>query len=200
MPHESALFLGQFFRSPSVIGAVAPSSSSLAAAITVGLPEGGDPVVVELGPGTGAFSTAIQRRLDGRGRHLAVEVNPMMARTLTARCTGVELIEGDAAELPDLLAGHGAAAADVVISGLPWAVFADEHQQAVLDGVRAVLRPGGVFATFAYAHARVLSPARGFRRRLAATFEEVVAGRTVWRNLPPALVLHARRPRVQVLS
>lgn len=195
MPHEKALFLGQFLRSPTVIGAVAPSSPSLATAITVGLPERGDPVVVELGPGTGAFSRAIQRRLAGRGRHLAVEVNPMMARELAFRCEGVELIEGDAAGLPDLLSGRGAAAADVVISGLPWAVFAADQQQAVLDGVRAVLRPDGVFATFTYAHAQVLPPARAFRRRLAATFEEVVAGRTVWRNLPPALVLHARRPR-----
>lgn len=197
MPHEKALFLGQFLRSPAVIGAIAPSSPSLAAAITVGLPERGDPVVVELGPGTGAFSQAIQRRLAGRGRHLAVEVNPMMARELAARCSGVEVIEGDAAELADLLAARGVAAADVVISGLPWAVFAADHQQAVLDGVRAVLRPDGAFATFTYTHARLLPPAQAFRRRLAAGFEEVVAGRTVWRNLPPALVLYARRPRAR---
>ena len=195
MPSDNALFLGEFFRSPTVVGAIAPSSPALAAAITVGLPERGEPVVVELGPGTGAFSTQIQQRLGGRGRHLAVEVNPTMARTLKSRCPGVEIIEGDAAGLPDMLAERGVAAVDLVISGLPWAVFAADHQQAVLDAVRAVLRPDGVFATFAYAHARVLPPARAFRRRLAATFEEVVAGRTVWRNVPPALVLHARRPR-----
>lgn len=195
MPHENAVFLGEFLRSPTVVGAIAPSSPALAAAITVGVPERGDPVVVELGPGTGAFSTQIQRRLGGRGRHLAVEVNPMMARALASRCADVEIIAGDAARLADMLADRGVAGADVVISGLPWAVFAADHQQAVLDAVRAVLRPDGAFATFTYTHASVLPPARVFRRRLEATFEEVVAGRTVWRNVPPALVLHARRPR-----
>jgi len=195
MPHVNVLFLNEFLRSPAVVGAVAPSSRRLAAAITVGVPGRGDPVVVELGPGTGAFTEEIHRRLGGRGRHLAVEINPTMARAVATRCDGVEVIEGDAAALPELLAGRGVGAVDVVISGLPWAVFPADHQRAVLDAVTTVLRPTGAFATFSYAHARVLPPARAFRRRLAAAFEEVVAGRTVWRNLPPALVLHARRPR-----
>ena len=188
-------FLKEFLRSPAVVGAVAPSSRRLAAAITVSVPERGDPVVVELGPGTGAFSEEIQRRLGGRGRHLAVEVNPTMVSAVATRCDGVELIEGNAAALPELLAGRGVGGVDIVVSGLPWAVFPADHQRTVLDGVTAVLHPTGAFATFSYAHARVLPPARAFRRRLAAAFEEVVAGRTVWRNLPPALVLHARRPR-----
>jgi hypothetical protein len=52
-----------------------------------------------------------------------------------------------------------------------------------------------VFTAFASGHARVPPPAVRFRRRLQAGFEEVVAGLTVWRNLPPAFVYHARRPR-----
>ena len=76
MAKESALFLRQFLRSPITTGAIAPSSRYLAAAVTAPIPERGDPVVVELGPGTGSFTAEIQRRLGGRGRHIAVEINP----------------------------------------------------------------------------------------------------------------------------
>ncbi|GAA0394526.1 methyltransferase domain-containing protein [Microbispora corallina] len=195
MANESALFLGQFLRSPALTGAVAPSSRRLSSAVCVPVPERGDPVVVELGPGTGPFTAEIQRRLGGRGRHLAVEINPRLAAHLAARHPGVELVVDTAAQLPALLAARGVAAADVIVSGLPWAAFSYGHQSSVLRAVVESLSPEGAFTTFSYVHARTLPPALRFRRRLAESFEEVVPGRTVWRNLPPAFVYHARRPR-----
>ncbi|GAA0427522.1 methyltransferase [Acrocarpospora corrugata] len=195
MANEPALFFGQFMRSPAMIGAIAPSSRRLAAAITVPIPEDGDPVVVELGPGTGPFTAEIQRRLGGRGRHLAVEINPLLASHLATRHPGVELIVDDAAKLPELLAARRAGQADVIVSGLPWAAFGAGTQRALLDGVLSALKPDGAFTMFAYVHARRLPPAVRIRRALVDSFEEVVLGRTVWRNLPPAFVYHARRPR-----
>ncbi|MFE0135777.1 hypothetical protein ACFWY6_30020 [Streptomyces sp. NPDC059037] len=44
------------------------------------------------------------------------------------------------------------------------------------------------------AGAQAGNPAGG-RELLRNRFEEVVPSRTVWRNTPPAFVLHARRPR-----
>lgn len=195
MAKESALFLRQFVRSPITTGAIAPSSRYLAAAVTAPIPERGDPVVVELGPGTGSFTAEIQRRLGGRGRHIAVEINPELARHLAARHPQVELLVDDAARLPELLAKRGVAAADVIVSGLPWAAFSSEVQLDLLRAVVRSLRPDGAFTTFAYTHARPLGPAIRFRHRLGLAFEEVVPSRTVWRNLPPAFVYHARRPR-----
>jgi phospholipid N-methyltransferase len=194
MAKESALFF-EFLRSPVRTGAIAPSSRRLSEAVTVPVPERGDPVVVELGPGTGPFTAEIQRRLDGRGRHLAIEINPRLATRLGARHPGVEVVTDNATRLPDLLAERGVEAADVVVSGLPWAAFSAGLQADLLDAVLRAMRPGGAFTTFAYIHARYLGPALRFRRNLGAAFEEVVAGRTVWRNLPPAFVYHARRPR-----
>ena len=58
------------------------------------------------------------------------------------------------------------------------------------------MSPSGAFTTFSYIHAIPLSSARRFRALLAERFEEVVQGRTVWRNAPPAFVFHApQRPR-----
>ncbi|MFI7042222.1 class I SAM-dependent methyltransferase [Microbispora rosea] len=195
MANETAVFFGQFLRSPAVTGAVAPSSRRLSEAVCVPVPERGDPVVVELGPGTGPFTAEIQRRVGGRGRHLAVEINSRLAGHLGARYPGVELVVDNAARLPELLAARGVTAADVIVSGLPWAAFPPAHQADLLRAVVASLAPGGAFTTFSYIHARALPAALRFRRRMGEAFEEVVAGRTVWRNLPPAFVYHARRPR-----
>ncbi|MEW9550936.1 class I SAM-dependent methyltransferase [Nonomuraea sp. NPDC050783] len=195
MSNDSALFLGQFLRSPAVIGAVAPSSRRLAAAVCAPVPERGEPTVVELGPGTGPFTAEIQQRLAGRGHHLAVELNAPMALLLAERFPRVDVAHADAARLGELLRERGLRQADVVISGLPWAAFPSELQRDLLGAVTAVMGQGAAFTTFSYIHAIPLSSARRFRALLAERFEEVVPGRTVWRNAPPAFVFHARRPR-----
>lgn len=194
-PSDTRLFLREFLRAPMRTGALTPSSRRLAAAMVEPIPETGHPVVVELGPGTGAFTTAIQSRLHGRGRHLAVELNPLMADRLAARQPDVEVITGDCANLPELLAVRAVAGADLVISGLPWVAFPLQTQQAVLDSVVTVLNAGGVFTTFGYGLTRWTPAARRFRQLLGERFEEVVIGRNVTANLPPAFVYHARRPR-----
>jgi phospholipid N-methyltransferase len=51
-----------------------------------------------------------------------------------------------------------------------------------------------VFTTFGYVHARWAPPAQRLLRMLRPRFEEVVISRTVWTNLPPALVYFCRRP------
>ncbi|MCG5213719.1 methyltransferase domain-containing protein [Streptosporangium soli] len=195
MPRDASLFIEQFMRAPTVIGAVAPSSRRLSEVVTSPVPETGDPVIVELGPGTGPFTAAIQQRLGGRGHHLAIEINEPMAKRLARRFPKVDIVSADAATLPELLAERGLTHADVVVSGLPWAAFPGDLQRRLLSAVTRSLLPSGAFTTFAYAHAVPLSTARRFRHLLRTTFEEVVPGRTVWRNLPPAFVYNARRPR-----
>ncbi|MGC5016050.1 class I SAM-dependent methyltransferase [Streptosporangium sp. DT93] len=195
MTNDTALFLRQWIRSPGTVGAVAPSSRRLAETVTSSVPHRGDPVIVELGPGTGAFTAEIQRRLGGRGHHLAVEINPSMAEFLASRNPGVDVVVDDAARLPQLLRERGLPEADVIVSGLPWAAFSEETQARLLDAVTGAMGPNTAFTTFAYSFAKRLPPARRFRRRLSDTFEEVVLGRTVWGNVPPAFVYHARRPR-----
>ncbi|MFD2766591.1 class I SAM-dependent methyltransferase [Micromonospora eburnea] len=193
MISDAPAFLVQFVRHPIATGAVLPSGSALARDITAAVPRVGHPLVVELGPGTGAFTRAIQQRLAGRGHHLAVELNPAFAAGLARRHPTVEVVRADAAALGELLGERRLAPADVVVSGLPWAAFPAGRQQAILDAVVGALGTGGVFTTFAYRHALPTRPARRFHRLLAGAFDEVTVGRTVWTNLPPALVYHCRR-------
>jgi phospholipid N-methyltransferase len=191
-----ATFLREFLRDPFTVAAVAPSGARLTDLITAPVPRTGNPVVVELGPGTGAFTTAVQRRLAGRGHHLAVEINERFAGPLAARYPNVDVAVADARQLPELLAERGHRHADVIVSGLPWAAFDDSQQDDLLTAVTDTLAPDGAFTTFAYTLARWAPPARRLRESLSARFDEVVTGRTVWANMPPAFVYYCRRPRI----
>ncbi|GAA1548782.1 methyltransferase domain-containing protein [Dactylosporangium maewongense] len=195
-----AAFLREFLRDPFTVAAVAPSGASLADLITAPVPRNGNPLVVELGPGTGAFTAAVQRRLAGRGHHLAVEVNERFAGLLAGRYPQTDVVVADARDLREVLAERGHHHADVIVSGLPWAAFAGDQQDDLLGAVTDCLAPDGAFATFAYTLARWAPPARRLRRSLDTRFEEVVAGRTVWANVPPAFVYFCRRPRVPARS
>ncbi len=193
---ELRAFLSVWVRHPVTVGAVAPSSRRLAEELASLVPDRGVPVVVELGSGTGAISDAIERRLPAGASHLAIDANPAMVAYLRQRCPGVHAMVGDARELERLLAERSIDGVDAVISGLPWALFPPSAQQAVLAQVAAVLRPGGVFATFAYLPMLAMPSAQRFRRQLHDVFADVTTTRTVWGNVPPAFCYVCRRPRI----
>ncbi|MCW2767405.1 MAG: phospholipid N-methyltransferase [Nocardioides sp.] len=195
-PGPSALrtFLSAAIRRPGTVGAVVPSSTRLAEVLASVVPRESSPVVVELGPGTGAVSAVIAQRLPPGSRHLAVELDPTMVEFLRRTRPDLEVVTGDAARLAGLLAERGVAHVDAVVCGLPWALFDQHTQSEILGEISRVIGTTGAFTTFAYLHGMSLPAARRFRSTLRATFEEVVVTATVWRNVPPAFVYVCRRP------
>jgi phosphatidylethanolamine/phosphatidyl-N-methylethanolamine N-methyltransferase len=182
-------------RDQRTVGAIAPSSARLAQRLASLVPEHGEPVVVELGPGTGSVTKAISSRMAGRGHQLAIESKPELLEFLRARYPQVLAHHADAGEVADVLAEHQLEAAHAIISGLPWSLFPGDTQLRLLHRINSCLRPDGVFTTFAYLHGLALPSARRFRRTLNVHFGEVVATRTVWANLPPAITYVCREPR-----
>lgn len=191
----TALFVREFLRHPLRTASLLPSSPRLARHLAAAVPERGEPVVVELGPGTGPVTAAIQQRLAGRGLHVAIELNARLAGHLRRRFPDVDVVTASAADLPALLAARGVPVADVVVSSLPWSAFAGPAGQALVATIGSVLPETGVYTQFTYAWTRWASPGRRQITQLRHTFEEVLISRTVWRNLPPALVYSSRRPR-----
>ena len=181
----------EFLRAPTSVATVTASSDALVAAMVDPLPLDGEPVVVELGAGTGRVTDELVRRLDGRGRHLAVELNPELARQLTARHPGVTVVCADAGTLPGILREHGLDRVDVVSSLLPWVAWA---HAPIAELAAAALAPEGTFTQVSLVPTKWLPPARRQERDLRARFAEFTISPTVWPNLPPARVLRGRRP------
>lgn len=176
------------------VGAVAPSSAWLAEAVLQGCDLEHAETVVELGPGTGAFTELILRRIGPQTTFFALELAPEHVRTLRWRFPELTVYNDSAEAIAHYLAVHHKRTADYVICGLPWANMRPRVQDRITEPVFECLGPEGVFAGFAYVHASWLPTAQHFRRRLRERFAEVEWSPIIWRNLPPAFVYRCRRP------
>ncbi|MFC5062894.1 class I SAM-dependent methyltransferase [Actinomycetospora atypica] len=184
-------FTREFIRSPWTTASPLPTSATACEVALEPLPDRGDPVVLELGAGAGATSAVVQRRLAGRGRHIAVELNPRLASVLSLRHPGVEVVCDEAVDAMADLAARGVTV-DLVFSTLPISLAED---RSFLVAAGRLLSPGGALSQVQHSWTRVLPWAKAAERALAEAFEEVVVSRTIWRNAPPATITIARRPR-----
>jgi phospholipid N-methyltransferase len=193
MVYDYAKFFKVFLRAPALTSAIVPSSPWLAKRMIKDVQLAQAKVVVELGPGTGAFTRAIQEEISPSAFFLAVEIDPLFANHLRELFPRAHVVNDSAERLDKHLRAQGHESADCVLSGLPWAGFSDAEQKKLLGAVYRALRPGGIMTTYAYNHTAWLPGGQRFRKLLKSTFSEVATTRTVWRNLPPAFVYRCRK-------
>lgn len=184
---EHLEFFQAFIREPASVGALSPSSHALALAMIEGFDLKTANMIVELGPGTGAFTAPILEQIGRNTTFFVMELDRIHARGLNRRFPGLTVYNDSAERMPEYLALHGRKA-DYIVSGLPWANIPPDAQDRIMEAIMASLADGGVFTTFAYLHARWLPKARQFRRALEQRFARVETSPVIWRNLPPAFV------------
>ena len=189
---DGRVLFQEFLRAPTRVATVTASSDALVTALIAPHQLDGSRVVVELGAGTGRVTDALQSHLRGTGRHVAVEINPVLAERLAARHPAVTVACADVARLPDVLGEHGVERVDAIVSLLPWAAYAAAPVPALAAGA---LAPSGTFTQATLRGFHLFPPARRQARDLRAAFGSLTASPTIWRNLPPARVLIARRSR-----
>ncbi|SCM77395.1 Phospholipid N-methyltransferase [uncultured Pleomorphomonas sp.] len=182
---EDLKFLRSWAAKPLTTGAVSPSGRSLARAMAAVVDPAWDGTVVELGPGTGAVTTALLERGVAPERLLAVEYNPEFAEHIRARFPGLRVKVGDAYEFADTLRHAGVANVAAVVSSLPLFTQPPLRRRHLLEQAMSALEPGRPFIQFSYALVPPL-PAEAGRWTLD------VSGWIV-RNLPPARVWTYRK-------
>jgi phospholipid N-methyltransferase len=189
------LFLRHFRKSPRTVGAIAPSSRRLACAMLDGLDlaPGRSTRVVELGPGTGAITSEIARRLPGDAVCLAIDLDPVFIERVSARWPRIDSICDRAERLVEIARSRQLLPIDHIISGLPFASLPSASARAIADAIVASLRVGGTFTTFQYAHAYGFPSAVSVRQTLSRDMKADPERRLVVGNLPPALVLRWRK-------
>jgi phosphatidylethanolamine/phosphatidyl-N-methylethanolamine N-methyltransferase len=173
------MFAREMLSQPAAVGAIWPSSERLARSIASRVPRFGDGLVVELGGGTGAVTHALLQRGIAPGRLTVVECSPVFVRHLRARFPEVAVLQGDAADLAQLLPRGAAVAA--IVSSLPLRSLPAREAEAIVAQWRALVGDGTVIVQFTYdlRDAEHLS-LPGFLHR---------ASDIVWANFPPARVL-----------
>jgi len=179
-------FFRQFLAAPRAIGAIAPSSPALARAMLAPVRFTPGQVIVEFGPGTGAFTRQIAPRLVPGCRYVGIELNPVFCAHLATQFPALDFAQGSVADLRAIMAARGVTRIDAIVCGLPWASLPAALQETVFGAIAELLAPEGLFVTFAYVQGLLLPGAWALRRSLRARFRDVRQSPVVWRNVPPA--------------
>ncbi len=185
--HPGLAFVQALLRNPRAVGACSPSSKALSMLMAAQVPLPTKGLVVELGGGTGAVTSALLRRGVPASRLCVVEHSSVLARLLAERFPGVNVIHGDAAQLTRLLPGPNPRV-HCVVSSLPLLSLPSSLVARIIEQIELLLARRGTLIQFTYRIGGGASP-------LAAAFEPV-RSQTILFNLPPAKVevFHPRRP------
>jgi len=186
-------FIQTAIKNPISTGAVAPSSRFLAREILRYWPEDKKGLIVEYGPGTGAFTKVVDQKLNSEN-YVGLELNPDFTKNLNKFYPHLDILEKSAADLPEVIQSKSLPNPSLIISGLPWANFNPELQKSILGSTVENLDQEGTFSTFAYVHALKLKKAQAFKGLLQDHFSDVATSKVIWRNLPPAVIYHCRKP------
>lgn len=190
---EHMLLLREFVRAPFSTAALAPSSRHLASKMAECVPLGSAQNVVELGPGTGALTSALLSQLSAEARFLAVELNPNFAREWQGKFPGRQVEIGSVVNLRNICERNAMGSVDCIVSGLPWPSFPIELQNQALEEVVNVLKPGGQMVTFGYHVGLCMPSGRHWMKLIERRFGRVERVAWEWRNLPPAYILRCTR-------
>jgi phospholipid N-methyltransferase len=178
------LVLRNLFKNAKTVATVAPSSRALSRAILHGIDWSKTKCVVELGAGTGPITEQLVKLAPPDTRLIVNEYLPEFCQALRLKFPTVDIVEGDARKLTEMLAERGITQVDYVLSGLPLTHFSPEDRASVIDQAAKVLSPDGEF--------RQLTTAPWLYRKLYRRyFRDVKFKLVVW-NLPPGGVYYCR--------
>lgn len=147
---ESLLFLKQLIKNPKSLGAIAPSSPTLADFICSYVPIIDNHLVVEIGAGTGRFTQALLRAGIKPENLTVLEIDPDMCDFLRLNFPHVNVIEGDASQLHTLLSEIWIGKVGTIISGIPMVNLSKEDQSQIISSCFNVLNESGSFLQFTY--------------------------------------------------
>ncbi len=190
---SAVTFFKEFSRNWKTVGAVAPSSPTLAKRMMKSAEISKARHILELGPGTGALTTAIQDARSKSSAYLGIEINTTFANQLRRRFKDMSFEVAGAQEFDFAAYLKDREPIDVIISGLPWTAFPRSLQEAILGNVLPHLAPSGRFATFAYYGFHCMPSGQRFRELLHQNLPGVETSRVVWANVPPAFVYVGRK-------
>jgi len=189
MQGDAVMFFRTWVSDPFRVGAVAPSGAALADIITRDIGPASGPVI-ELGPGTGAFTSRLLKRGVRPEDLTLIEHGSEFAVRLEGRFPGVRVLWMDAARLKTL--DRRGPPAGAVISGLPILTMSPRKVVAILDGAFSHLRPDGAFYQFTYSGRCPIARPILDRLGLRATLVD-----RTFRNIPPASVYRISRRRAR---
>ena len=178
-----AIFGRELLANPGATGALCPSSPRLGRRMASFIPKNHKGLVVELGAGTGAVTHELLARGIPPKKLIPIEMSQKLASHLQHRFPALKVIQGNAAELQNLIKASAKEAngqVDFVVSSLPFRSLPEDLCQKIAQQIEQTLGDSGRFIQFTY----------DLRSKNFVHFQRFTHLRAaiVWANLPPARV------------
>ncbi len=192
MPNKSGspdwlLMLGKFVRHGSTIASFVPSSRFLSRALIHGIDWEKAQCLVELGAGTGPVTKLLVRHARPHTKLIVIEQDPDFCRRLREKFPGaanLDIVEGDAGKLDQILEARGIKMCDHILSGLPTPSLPSTLRESIMAASHKVLPEHGMF--------RQLTNMPWIYYRFYKNYFEKVNFKVVPLNFPPAGVYYCK--------
>lgn len=177
---EHITFFKAFITNPCTTGSVIPSSKALSkemASHVFNLER--NEVVIELGAGTGVITEALLQSGIPHQNLIVIEYSPELVKKLRLHFPKINIIEGNATDLQQLLI-HEKRKIKAVISSLPLRSLPKDLTDNILMQINHILPKGSKYIHYTYS----------FTQNRFDLLENYKLNRSkrVWFNLPPARV------------
>jgi len=135
-----------------MLGSIVPSSRFLIKQLLEPINWARARVIVEYGPGVGGITAEVLRRMRSDAALVAIEMNPDFVSYLRGSITDhrLQVVEGSAVSVHDILRRFGYLRADYIISGIPFSTIPAPVRERILRNTRDVLEPGGAFLVYQF--------------------------------------------------
>ena len=183
-------FVKEVFKHPRELSTIFPSSPFLANKIANQIDFSEPRTIAELGPGDGALTGELVRRMDPDSDLLLIEVVDSFCNTLEEtfgeheKFGSMEIINQGAEDLRDIMAERGMDELDYVVSGLPLTTLPDDLSDEIIHEVHGALKPGANYIQFQYS--------LDYKEEIEDVFGPVEVYK-VWLNIFPANVYVATK-------
>lgn len=174
-------FLKTFFSERKQVGAVAPSSRFLVNSMCNKINFNDAKVIVELGPGTGVFTSELLKRASKDCEIILFELNDTFYDMLKEKFkdSRLTILNESADKVLDVLKDKGIDKADAVLSSLPLTVIPDPVKTDIVNNSHECLKDGGVYVQYQYS--------LNAKKKLEGRYGNLKLG-FVPVNIPPAFV------------
>jgi phospholipid N-methyltransferase len=146
------VFFKGFLEEPRMVGSIIPSSRFTVEKMLAPVDWDQCRLFVEYGPGVGTFCRPVLDRLRRDGMLIVIDTNPLYIDYLkrTIGDSRFRAVLGSAEDVEAIVASHGFAHADYVLSGLPFSTLPAGVGPAIAAATHRVLRQGGGFLVYQF--------------------------------------------------
>ena len=179
VPGPMTMFFRGFLKHPVMVGSIIPSSKAVIDRMLAPVDWANTKLFVEYGPGVGTFTRPILERLAPDATLVAIDTNPDFCDYLKLSIpdSRLQIVNGSAADVNEILEQLGFGQADYAVSGLPFSTLPAGVGPAIAKATSTALRPGGAFLVYQFRPS--------VRDIIAPFFARVDHAFEFW-NVPPA--------------